>query len=834
MTPIQHNGTIDIATGRSRRETNWRNKEILWSDLVQRLSETHRTAETHAEYVAAKKSRQDEIKDIGGFVGGYLNNGRRKPGNVLHRQLITLDADFASSDMWGDFVLQYGCAAVMYSTHKHTPEHPRLRVIIPLDRPVMADEYLAISRKIAGNLGIECFDNTGFQPYRLMYWPSTSKDGEYFFRCQDGQWLSADEVLGSYRNWRDSSEWPISERYGKTITSAMKKQGDPLEKPGVVGAFCRVYSIEEAIDAFLPDVYEPVPSSEGRYTYKEGSTSGGLVTYESKYAYSHHSTDPAGEKLCNAFDLVRLHKFGLKDEDVREGTPGNKLPSYLAMLDLASKDVNVRKVLVAEKIQNAKTDFSFEVESPEADNDDWKEKLDVDRKGNIYATIDNISLILENDPYFKGRIAFDDFEKCEVATQHLPWRRIEWNTRRLTDRDEANIRHYLERAYGISNASKTRDAMQILCEKTAFHPVREYLQKLTWDGVERLEKLFIDYQGVEDSEYTRAVTRKALIAAVARVYCPGIKYDNILTLVGKQGLGKSSLLAKLGGKWFSDSFSFHQLSKNETKACEQIQGVWIVEIAELAGMSKADIEVVKQFITKTDDRFRVAYGRRTENFPRQCVFFATTNKFDFLRDVTGNRRYFPLFCNEDNILKSVFSISKYEIDQVWAEAVVAFNAGESLHLPEHLISEAEKVQKKHTEEHPWLDIIRNYLDVKVPAEWNKMNIYERRAFLSGEDELTPEGSVLRTRVCVQQIWEEALKGKEAIDERSAKIIRDCMMNIEGWEMVTKPLRYEPYGLQRKGYLRSEKPVTNPIKSVTKPQKMLQTPVTDVTPVLRSL
>ncbi|MBS1776019.1 MAG: hypothetical protein JSS64_07035 [Bacteroidetes bacterium] len=804
---IQHNGTIDIALGKNRKETSWRNKEILWSELVERLSETHRTAETHAEYVAAKKSRQDEIKDIGGFVGGYLTGGRRKPGNVLHRQLVTLDADFATQGMWDDFILQYGCAGLMYSTHKHTPEHPRFRVIIPLDRPVMPDEYIAISRKIAGNLGIECFDNTGFQPYRLMYWASTSKDGEYFFRYQDGEWLNADEVLGSYRNWRDSSEWPVSERYNKAVSSAMKKQGDPLEKPGVVGAFCRVYSIEEAIDIFLPDVYEQVANIEGRYSYKEGSTSGGVVVYDGKYAYSHHSTDPCSEKLCNAFDLVRLHKFGLKDEDVREGTPGNKLPSYLAMLDFAAKNPDVRRILITEKMQDAKGDFADEFTDEDIDDSDdsWKERLEVDRKGNTYSTIGNIALILENDTYFKGKIAYDDFEKCEVAVKDLPWRKVEWNTRRLTDRDDANIRHYLERAYGISNATKTQDAMQILCEKTKQHPVREYLENLRWDKIERLETLFIDYQGVNDSKYARAVTRKSLIAAVARIFQPGIKYDNILTLVGKQGIGKSMLLAKLGGKWFSDSFSFHQLSKNETKACEQIQGVWIVEIAELAGLTKVDIESVKQFIAKTDDRFRVAYGRRTENFPRQCVFFGTTNKFDFLRDVTGNRRYFPLFCT-DNARKKAFDITPHEIDQIWAEAVELYRKGENLYLPKELVEEATKIQKHHTEEHPWQAIIQNYLDTRVPDGWNKMNIYDRRAYLSGEETLHKEGNILRTRVCLQQIWDEAIaKGRDTIDERSARIIKDCMMNIEGWERVKELKKYGGYGPQRNGYIRTEIP-----------------------------
>ena len=287
---LQHDGRIDIATGRNRKEANWKNREALWSELVNKLSVTHRTAETYNEYISSKKPRQDEIKDIGGFVGGLLVGGRRKQGSVGHRQLITLDVDFATQGMWDVFTLLYPNAAAMYSTHKHKPENPRLRLILPLDRPVMADEYVAISRRIAGSLGIDNFDHTTFEPARLMYWPSTAKDAEYLFEYQDGPWLSADEVLATYHDWRDSSEWPVSERYNTIINAAIKKQGDPLEKPGIIGAWCRTYSIEEVIEKYLADVYLPcdVP---GRYTYKEGSTSAGLVIYEDRYTYSHHGTD---------------------------------------------------------------------------------------------------------------------------------------------------------------------------------------------------------------------------------------------------------------------------------------------------------------------------------------------------------------------------------------------------------------------------------------------------------------------------------------------------------------------------------------------------------------
>lgn len=815
--------TLDIAVGRNRKETAWRNQQMTWSALCDRLSATHRTAETLAEYLAAKKPRQDEIKDIGGFVGGLLSGGRRRSGSVVHRQLITLDADFAEPGFWDDFTLLYGNAALVYSTHKHEPKAPRLRLVMPLDRPVSPAEYEAISRRIAGDVGIEAFDPTTFQPERLMYWPSTAKDGEYVCHHQDGPWISADAVLARYHDWQDASEWPVSQRVDKLVRRSMVKQGDPLDKPGIVGAFCRTYSVHEAIEAYLCDVYAPCPGSD-RYTYAHGSTAGGLVTYDDKFAYSHHGTDPTSGKLCNAFDLVRLHLYGLKDEDASDGTPVSKLPSYLAMLDLATKDTKVKGQIVSEKTASAAADFQDmaadveEVEAVEVIDESWKEKLEVDRKGNIFATIDNIVLILRNDPYFRGRIAYDDFEKCEVAVRDLPWRRVDWSSRRLTDRDDANILHYLESAYGISSPPKTQAAMLVWAQHTVFHPVKQYLGGLEWDGTPRLETLLVDYMGAEDSEYTRIVTRKALVAAVARIYRPGVKFDNMLTLVGEQGLKKSQIFAVLGGKWFSDSFSFGMLSKNEIRASEQIQGVWIIENAELSGMARAEIEAVKHFITKKEDRFRVAYGRRTEIFPRQCIFVATTNKTDFLRDTTGNRRFWPIAVHVNKPTKDVFTdLVQSEVDQVWAEAVQVFRAGETLYLDERLVEAAREVQDHHTEEHPWAGIVRNFLDQTVPANWGKMTRQDRLNWLYSGDDFSadrPEGEYLRNRICVLELWYEALSKRDLIDERSAIILRNIMATLPGWKMEPKQLRYGPYGQQRRGYLKDHGFADYIIKQVT--------------------
>lgn len=801
---INHDGNLDIATGRHRRESSWKNKQTLWSDLLKRLATTHRTAETFAEYITAKKPRQDEIKDIGGFVGGYLDKGKRRKTSVLSRQLVTLDADFlkADSSLWEDFKLYYNNAACVYSTHKHEPDKPRLRLILPLDREVMPDEYMAIARRLAGSIGIEAFDPTTYQPERLMYWPSTSKDGEYLFHYQDGPWISADNILATYHDWRDSSEWPMSAREKEIPLRAIKKQGDPLEKTGIVGAFCRTYSISEAIDRFLNDVYEKCDGTDDRYTYVLGSTAGGLVVYEDKYAYSHHGTDPTSGKLCNAFDLVRLHKFGLRDEGASD-----EKASFDAMLEFAGKDPQTSKTLSLEKLESAREDFAeqleaVELETGEVANNDWLDKIEKDKKGTALSTIDNVVQILRNDPLLKGRLAYNQFEDREVALKPLPWRNKNFKPGPLVDSDDAGLRHYIEKAYGIGTASKIQDAVAIVVRENGFHPIRDYLNSVgdTWDGEERLDMLLIDYLGADDNLYVRTVTRKAFVAAVARVFRPGIKFDNMLIIVGAQGIGKSTIINKMGGKWFSDSFNFHMLSSKQGE--EQLRGAWLIEVGELTGLSKTDVETAKSFLSRTEDRYRVAYGKRLDYFPRQNVFFGSTNNLRPLKDATGGRRFWPVVTKAENATRDVFKeLTEDVIDQLWAEAMYLYRQGEPLILPEDVKAMAEEIQEMHTEVDEWYGPIKEYINKLLPERWPEMNLWDRRSWLQNTDELAESGTVVRTHVCAAEIWCELMGGTiKEMNRNNAKVIHDNMQRIKGWEMDKRNRRVGIYGTQ-KCYLR---------------------------------
>ena len=790
---ITNDGLLNIATGRSRRETNWKNTEMLWSELVMRFSQTHRTAETYTEYMTANKTRQDEIKDIGGYVGGYIAGGKRKAAAVTSRHMLTLDIDFGTKDLFDDLTMYYGCAAVMYSTHKSSPAQFRGRLVIPLSRTVFKDEYIAIARRIAGDLSIDAFDDTTFQPERLMYWPSTSCDGEYVFEFYDGAFLDADAVLGSYVDWKDVSGWPVSSRVSSIIQREIKKQEDPTEKTGLIGTFCRAYDIHTAIDAFLSDEY--TECIDGRYTYTQGSTTAGLVTYDDKFAYSHHGTDPASGKLMNAFDLVRVHMFGLKDDDVdvKERTPANKMPSYTSMLDFIATLPEVRRLSAGERLNSAKLDF--ETVDEEVDLD-WMLDLDVDKKGNYTKKLENLILILQNDPLLKG-IVFNELSDGMEITSKVPWKH---KSRFWRDADDAQLVTYIDTTYTPFPARQYDKGVAKVVDDRAYHPIKNYFNSLpTWDGVLRAETLFIDYLNAEDNKYTRSATRKWLCAAVERIKNPGCKFDCMLVLNGPQGIGKSTLISILGGEWFSDSL---QLSDTQDKtAAEKLQGSWILEIGELAGLKKAEVETLRGFISRQDDKYRAAYGHRVTPHPRQCVFIGTTNAVDgYLRDTAGNRRFWPINVT-GGADKKPWELSQEEVNQIWAEVIETQKRGEKLYLDDHTVLEiAEKEQREAMESDAREGLVREYLETLLPDNWNDMNLYSRRDWLSSKQpRITNPGTVERDRVCAQEIWAECFGNDHTklknIDTRE---INQILSKLEGWTRNEKSMRFKIYGVC-KGY-----------------------------------
>lgn len=793
---MQFDRKITITVGATRKATIWKPETLLLSEFWARLGCFHRSAETLAQYRDLPKSKQDELKDVGGFVAGTFRAEKRRACDVTGRDIITLDLDNIPAGQTDGILLRLdslGVGYCVYSTRKHAPEAPRLRVLLPLSRTVTADEYEPIARKAGEIIGLDYCDKTTFEASRMMYFPSCCSDSQYVYRYADKPFADADGLLAMYADWRDVSQWA-----GLTAQSIPrgKHQKDPTEKAGAVGVFCRVYDIPGVIAAYLPDKY--LDAGEGRYTYAGGSTTGGAVLYEGgKFLFSHHATDPASGKLCNAFDLVRLHLFGNLDDDAKPDTPTNKLPSFVQTCQLAVQDENVARLMNQERYAQAVEMFAGESNSGlTGQSVDWMSQMKISPEtGKPLKTVENVLLILENDPQLHDVVVFDEFSNRLYVTGRLPWdssgRRRDWK-----DADDAGLRCYMEKVYGITGKERITDGFLLYCEMHKVNLVQQYLNALpAWDGVQRLDRLFIDYLGAADNAYIRAVARKSLCAAVARAMQPGVKYDTMPILVGAQGIGKSTLLRLLGADWFNDSLNTFE----GKEACEMIQGSWLVELQELNGLNKSEENAVKQFLSKTDDIYREPYGRRTGRYPRRCVFFGTTNDDEFLRDKTGARRFLPVDCMIRKPTKSVFRDLPNEVSQIWAEALVCWRLGEALYLESaEVAAMAKTAQEEHALHSAKEGIIREFLEKEIPDNWDKLDLATRKHFWDGTFKPVDCEYRKRDRVCAVEIWCEALGGDMRYFRRQDAVeINGILSHLEGWEKSKKSLRFgAPYGVQK--------------------------------------
>ncbi len=777
---------INYSVGNSRKAVSWTASSSLWSELAQRLQTPIRGKESHDAYMRLPKAQQDNLKDVGGFVGGTLRNGRRKAQNVTGRDLITLDLDAipkGQTDAVLTAVSGLGCASCIYSTRKHEPARPRLRVILPLDRTATPEEYQPIVRRVAEWLGIEQVDPSSFKIEQLMYWPSASADSEFVYDLNEAPFLKADAVLASYHDWKNISEWPQIPGQAVKISNTAKQE-DPESKAGIVGAFCRAFSIYRVMDELLPGVYDPTDEAD-RYTYTGGSTAGGAIVYEGKWMYSHHATDPAGGQLVNAWDLARLHLFGARDDEAAQGITGSKLPSYRAMADYATRIPDVRKLLMDENRARIADDFGT-LADPDGD---WRQELALNTRGETLGTLVNLKLIFDNDMSLQP-IGRDAFQQRNLVFGPLPWDKRE-GTRDWVDEDDTGAAWYIEAAYGVKDLRRIKMAADMAMAARETDTLISYLERLTWDGSPRVDQLLVRYLKADDTPYTRAVTRKTLAAAVARAMTPGCKFDSVLTLVGAQGIAKSLFAAILGGAWYNDNIQTF-IGK---EAAEQLRGVWIVEIPEVDRFSaKYESAAVKQFITRQDDIFREAYARRTLPHKRRCIFIATTNEPAFLTDATGNRRWWivPCHATADSRGEDMSALAR-DRDQIWAEAVALWRAGESLTLDAELYRQATDAQENAQLEDPWVGMIAEFAARLVPVDWRVRTPEQRLAWWSDDfgradkaDDLQP-----RQSLCVAEIWAELFrKDRASLDGRSSRRIMNALRRLPGWvEIGVRPTVY---------------------------------------------
>ena len=824
---------IVISTGNSRKDLNWKRQTLKVSELYEKLRIPNRGVETLDEYMRMSKSKQDDLKDVGGFVAGSLNGGRRKANNVTGRDVITLDFDSVPALGTDNIVKTLDSMQInycVYSTRKHAANAPRLRVLVPTDRTMTADEYEPCARRMAANIGIAMADPTTFEAGRLMYWPSVCCDSEYVFKTADAPFISVDALLKTYTDWHDFTQWPQvpgSFSYAKLAV----KQGDPEAKDGIVGAFCRKYDVFRAIEELLPGIYAPCDNDPNRFTYTLGRTTGGAVIYDDgKFLFSHHATDPCSNKLVNAFDLVRLHKFGDKDDNAADGTPNNRLPSYKAMCEYANGLDEVALEMLAKRQAQAEADFAGIVGggpgsvaidtgigqfvsgadgeatlagAGDTADGNWQLLLKRNHQtGEVKNTIDNVMLILEHDPRIRGKFALNEFTGRGEILDVLPWSTGGKETRRMwSDTDSNALYWWMEKTWGITGRGNIDSALDIHAKLHAFNPVVDYLTGIKWDRQPRLDTLFIDYLGAEDTPYTRAVTRKAFTAAVARAMTPGCKYDNMLILCGPQGIGKSTILDKMSHGWFNDSIRTFE----GKEASELLQGVWIIEVAELDAFRRTDVSCIKQFLSLTSDRYRQAYGRNVTEFKRRCVFFGTCNNIDFLQDTTGNRRFWPVDTRAQTPTKDVFNdLTSDEIDQVWAEAYFRFITGEQIFLSGDTAEAAMVKQEAHRERSIQEGVIAEFVARKIPDDWAKWTVDRRRDFWAGgiKAEDASINLVDRQTICAAEVWRE-LYG-HPMDEKAKKSetreINSILASIPGWKNAG--VIYIPQHGAQRGFIRA--------------------------------
>ena len=411
-------------------------------------------------------------------------------------------------------------------------------------------------------------------------------------------------------------------------------------------------------------------------------------------------------------------------------------------------------------------------------------------------TLENVRTVLDEWPAIRGRIELDTFHNQIITRARLPWQYDPDKTYKFphewTDADRAELNLAVEKILGFNAPNLIDTAFTACAAQNTYHPIKNYLNGLEWDGEPRLDTLFVDYLGAADTPYTRAVTRKAFTAAVARAMVPGSKYDNMLILAGPQGLGKSTLLDKMSKGWFNDSIRTFE----GKEASELLQGVWLVEISELDAFRRTDVARIKQFLSLRTDRFRAAYGRHVKELPRCCVFFGTTNTKDFLQDRTGNRRFWPVDVGVVPVVKSVWTDLPDEIDQLWAEAKVRWQLGEPLYLSGELEEDAKVKQEEHREVSAREGLIMDFLGRQVPEDWQSWPLDRRRMFWAG----SVQGDIKlvdRDRVCALEIWCEALDGRQK-DMRYSDTaeINSILEAAAGWEKSTKAMRCGYCGVQR--------------------------------------
>lgn len=795
--------TVSFGNSRNRGRIT-RAEPMNVDDFINLLRNAKRDGVTRAEYHdAMTKEQRAAVKEaVPWFVLASFTGNRRTQRKLKALHGVVLDIDRCTPELLDRLKETDGPLGdyfrIIVSTRSHTPEVPRVRVILITLHDIQPEDYGPLARIVAGRVDptLDAVDPVSFRGPQYWYLPSAGPDVEPLCIVageRNRPLPNAAAALG----WKgDFATLPRSKRE-HALRQASKQAADPAGKRGIVGAFCRAYSIDEAIRDFLPDVYDE--GDDGRYSFADGTTRNGAVVYDNGetrrcFLYSHHDSDPCGHTLVNAFDLMRLHKFGELDPDEADGGANpTSLPSYKAMAELARGDDAVVAELPVGEYDleamadgfDADDDADAEVTSDAEDTPggDWTTRIAINENGTFKNNVDSVAVILANDPRFKGALRFNTFKAEEVLVRRIRCKRLGVDLGKvrdrvhgdgLTDAKVAKIRRIFAAKRGPKGSGFTgyemsvkpgdlKDAIAAVCDDHAFSSAVDELEKYAalWDGEERLASVLHDIWGAADTDYHSKAGVLWIVGAMARAYEPGHKFDFMLVFVGGQGLAKSSALDALAG-----SLGFGELTADitEPKAIvENTRGCLIMEVGEQAAFNNRRNNAIKRFGSARAEKCRLAYGRRDDIYPRQFVMAVTANEMDLPDDPTGNRRFWPVD------LSGVQAINLAELrrlrEQLWGEAVHKYKAMRAeqpdkaipldLSMPADLRAEAERQQHAAQGHNPDADLIAevaSYLDTKVPP---REAVLGYRAGLGDLAELDgnedPGEPVLRAEACVPDI-----------------------------------------------------------------------------------
>lgn len=849
---------IRYAKGRGQNLGKAKNETNSWEGFCKMLAKPVVTSERQREYNKMTDKEQAALKGTNGWIfrapieGNVRNRSSSLPGDM-----ITLDFDYLTPEFLEELISGKICGQwewVFHTSRRHTPEKPRGRLFLPLNAAIPPDMYGAASRIIGQKFDptMAHVDKVSFRVAQMMYLPTCSKDGEFIHYRNEGElcdWAAElDEFEVLVGDWHNLKLLPITP--GEMLRETSEKAEDPTTKQGPVGDFCRAYDVPAAIDKFLSDKYEPadVNSAKPRYTYLGGTTTNGAeVQDDGLFLFSHHGSDPCGDMLVNAFDLVRIHLYGVLDENEDETTHIGKRASFKRMVEFIQTDPEYRKAAVASRYDMAAMteDFDMAMEGVDVETDedydqeiedlvgkpvkrdkfgapvseakvgalkrkprpdkDWITGLETTLQGTLLSNSANITQIVYNDLRMRDAIAYNRLQDRIVLREplrtKLPYLISEpvpdpLGGLMMEDRHSAQIRILLESAagaglpgYGLRSVTD-RDltaAIDQVGYSNSYHPVVEYLeaQGKVWDRVERAANLFVKYLGCPDTPYFRQAATLFLVAAVARAYEPGHKFDFVPILCGAQGQRKSSFIRVLAKSWFGElKVDF----KDEKKAIEQMQGFWIMELPELSSMSRSQVEDIKAFVSSTESSIRMAYGRLPKGFKRSCVMMGSTNDEQYLLDTTGNRRWWPLPVNVDKIDTDDLA---QNIDQIWGEVLHLYRAMRKEQptgtLPLYLtdkeaIAESERLQSDaqvYNESDTYAEKMAEYLNSHINEEgWDDF-----------DEVMSNPKRVRRRYVTVGEIWTDALEQNLKHTRTDSQAVGRGL-KANGWRIAPSPMRIE--------------------------------------------